>query len=102
MIKVQIAGIEQKLSDLSESWIHEQIRVRQKDGLPVCVRVFVKYENIDLVLTSGECPTSSSSGRKANSKESGIFDLWEKFKLKEAPINSGRLIAFLQKVKDLA
>lgn len=86
MIKLKIAGIEQELSSLSESWIHEQIKLRQRDGLSVCVRVFVKSEYIDLVFSSGECPTSSNSGRKANSKESSICDLWDKLKLREEPI----------------
>ena len=102
MIKVKIAGIEQELSGLSESWIHEQIKLRQRDGLSVCVRVFVKSENIDLVLSSGECPTSSNSGRKANSKESSIFDLLDKLKLREEPINSGRLIGFFKQIKEMA
>ena len=47
MIKIKIAGIEQELSGISESWLHEQIKLRQRDGLSVCVRVFVTSENID-------------------------------------------------------
>jgi hypothetical protein len=101
MIKVQIAGIEQELSGLSESWIHEQIKLRQRDGLAVCVRVFVKTGNLDIVLSSGECPSFSGGGRRPTPEEARIFDRWNHLQLNEAPINSGRLIGFLQQIKDL-
>ena len=101
MIKIQIAGIEEDLSGLSESWIHEQVKLRQKDGLSVCVRVFIKTSNVDIVLSSGECPTFEGKSRRATSLENQLFDRWNHFRLKEEPINSGRLVAFLHQVKDL-
>ena len=102
MIKVQIEGIEKIFSELSVSWVHEQIKQRQRDGLSVCVRVFVTTGNIDLVLSSGECFSSGASNRRATKDECRIFDLWDDFQLKNVPINSGRVISFLQKIKQLA
>lgn len=101
VIKVQIEGIEQELSTLSESWVHEQIKRRQKDGVPVCVRVFIQHDNVDIALSSGDCTKGGGGGRQANAKENRIFDLWEKLHLNSSPINSGNLIGFLKQISSL-
>ena len=101
MIKVQIAGIEQELSGLSESWIHQQIKLRQHDGFDVCVRVFIKTDNIDIVLSSGECPSFSGGERQASPLEARVFDSWNELQLKKVPINSGHLMGFLHQIKHL-
>lgn len=38
------------------------------------------------------------SGRRANQEEE-IFSLWDKFGCKEKPLNSGKVIAFLNQIK---
>ena len=101
MIKIQIAGIEQSLDGLSESWVHEQIKLRQKDGLQVCVRVFVKTPNMDIVLSSGECGSYSGSGRRPTIEESRVFDRWDQFRLNVPPISSECLIGFLHQIECL-
>lgn len=99
MVKIQINGIEQELSSVSRSWIHEQINNRQKNRAPVCVRVFIKIDEVDIVLSSGDCPQFGSSGRKTTPKEDYLFELWESRHLKSSPINSGHLVAFLQQLE---
>lgn len=101
MVKVQVAGMEQDLSSLSKSWLHDQIANRQRDGVDVCVRVTVQTPIIDMVLSSGECARGQGSGRRPNLEERRIFDLWEHMGLDNAPINSGKLIAFLMQIKEL-
>ncbi len=98
-IKVQIAGIEQELSTLSESWIHEQIKRRQRDSLSVCVKVLIKNNNVNIILSSGECEKGRTSGRQTNDEENHLFDLWDKLHLNKPPINSGNLIGFLTRIK---
>lgn len=101
MIKVQISGIEQELSSLSPSWIHDQILGRQRDGIGVCVRVFIQTPFIDLVLSSGECARGQGGSRQPNLDEKRIIDLWGKMELNDVPINGGKLVGFLMQVKDL-
>ncbi len=101
MVKVQIAGVEQELSALSKSWLHEQIRNRQRDGVQVCVRVFVQTPEIDIVLSSGECPRGPGGGRAPKLEEKRIFDIWDQMELNTAPVHSGKLVAFLNRIKEL-
>jgi len=102
MVKLQIAGIDRELKDVSTSWIHQQIRDRQRDGLSVCVKVVIEAQGVNIVLASGECGSSGGGQRQTTPEENRLFDLWEKLHLEEVPIHSGRLVAFLNQVKDLA
>lgn len=102
MIKVQIDNLEQELSSLTESWLHEQIINRQKDGIPVCVRVLIKTESINLVLSSGNCTNFGSSDRQPSTTENKIFDSWEELNLGADQINSNSLVVFLKKIKSIS
>jgi len=101
MITIEINESRQELTDINPSWINEQIRKREADGVAVCVRIYIKEGNTDLVLSCGDCGTNSggSSGRKPNSDEQIIFDLWNQFGCDEKPINPGKITAFLNQVK---
>lgn len=101
MISIKIAEVKRDVKDLADSWIHEQIRQRQAEGMQVCVRVFVKTGNVDLMLSSAGCSKVSGEGRQATEQENRIMLLWSKFDLDSSPVHSGRLVAFLSQVKDL-
>ena len=101
MITVTVAGIEQSLEGLSESWLHEQTRRRQKAGEPVCVRVVVNTSDINVGVSSGACPAGPGGSRRPNAKEQQILDLWSHFGLGHGDLNSGKLVAFLQRLRSL-
>lgn len=89
-----------ELNNITESWIHEQIKRRQKDVLSICVRIMIKEEAVDMILESSGCPKYSGPARKANPKELKIFNLWDSLHLNKSPINSGSLIAFLKQMSN--
>ena len=99
MITLEINNERHDLSDINSGWINEQIRKRQDDGVPVCLRIYVKQSNIDVVLSCGECSADGGGGRRANHDEEKIFSLWEKFGCKDSPLNPGKIIAFLNQIK---
>ena len=99
MIRIEINESRQNLEDINPSWINEQVRKRQDDGVPVCLRIYIKQGNIDLVLSCGECGGQvGGAGRAPNPDEQRIFALWEKFGCEEKPINAGKITAFLSQV----
>ena len=101
MITVTVAGMEQSLDGLSESWLHEQIRWRQKAGEPVCVQVVVNTSDINVGVSSGACPVGPGGSRRPSSKEQQVLDLWSHFGLGHGDLNSGKLVAFLQRLRSL-
>lgn len=103
MITVTVAGIEHSLEGLSESWLHEQIRRRQKAGEPVCVqvRVHTHTPDVNVGVSSGACPAGPGGSRRPNPKEQQVLDLWSHFGLGHGDLNSGKLVAFLQRLRSL-
>lgn len=101
MIKVEINGDKHDLSDIDKSWINEQVRKRQDDDVAVCLRIYIQQNNIDIVLSCGECGSGSGgSRRRANTDEEKIFSLWSKFGCNQKPINPGKVIAFLNQINE--
>ena len=101
MITVTVAGMEQPLEGLSESWLHEQIRRRQKAGESVCVQVGVHTPDINVGVSSGACPAGPGGSRRPKPKEQQVLDLWSHFGLGHGDLNSGELVAFLQRLRSL-
>jgi len=52
MITVRIGETEKELGQVDESWINQQINRRRADGITVCVRVFIKKHDVDMVLST--------------------------------------------------
>ncbi len=101
MITVTVAGMEQSLEGLSESWLHEQIRRRQKAGEPVCMQVGVRTSEINVGVSSGACPMGRGGSRMPNPQEQQVLDLRSHFGLGHGDLNSGKLVAFLQRLRSL-
>jgi hypothetical protein len=97
-IKVQIGTSERDINDIEPNWVNEQINRRKKDGVPICVRVFIKHEDINIALATKDCPTSGGGGRPPNRHEKEIFSLWDKLHLNQESFSSGNLIAFLKQI----
>lgn len=99
MITVTVAGIEQDLAGHSESWLHEQIKRRQANGESVCVQVEIRTSEIHVGVSTGACPAGVASSRQPNAKERKILELWKHFELGGSDVNSGKLVAFLQRLR---
>lgn len=101
-IKIRIGQEERALAQADEHWIISRIRQEEANHGSVCVRVFIKAVDVDIILSSGGCPKVGAGGeRQATPREQGLFDLWEKLGLKAPDINGGRIIAFLKQVRGI-
>jgi hypothetical protein len=89
---------EYNLKEISSSWINEQINNRKKDGVPICVRVLIKTDYVNVALATVDCTCSKGGGRIPNHHEREIFELWNKLHLNNANFSAGNLIAFLKQV----
>jgi len=96
-IRVQIGTNERDISDIEPNWVEEQINRRKKDGVPICVRVSIKQEDINISLATNDCP-KGGGGRPPNKKEKEIFELWDKLHLNQDTFSIGNLMAFLKKI----
>lgn len=103
MIMISVNGDGRNLSDINANWIHEQIRERLKQGVPVCVQIHIEQSGINLSLSCGECGGygGGGSGRAPNHQEQRVFDLWDELGCKHSPVNSGNIVAFLNQIKNL-
>lgn len=101
MITVTMAGMKQSLEGLSESWLHEQIQRRQRAGEQVCVEVLVRTADMNVGVSSGACPTGKNSTRRPTDKERQVVELWAHFGLDDRVLNSGKLVAFLSRLRAL-
>jgi hypothetical protein len=101
MSKIQIEASEHKLCDVSESWINHHVHARQEDRQSVCVKVTLKSDGVDMVLSTPQCSHGRGGGRRPNEKEEAIFKLWDKEHLNEPNWTADNLIVFVKKVHQL-
>jgi hypothetical protein len=102
MIRIEINGTERHMEDARESWVNEQINRRLRENQPICVRVWVeKKPEVDLVLSTPDCPPSGGSGRGLTRRENEISELWKKRRLSEPGFTGGNLWAFLRQASRL-
>ncbi len=99
MIKIKIGEVERDLSSANESWINQQINRRREDGLSVCVKVIIKENDLDMILSTPTCVSSGGGGRPPRPREKTVFDLWNQRGLSEPDFAGGQLIAFLKQLK---
>lgn len=104
MITIQIEDSIRTLSnprDIDESWINQQINRRKNDRRPVCVRVTIKDDSVNIILASADCTDTGGGDRPPNSKEQSIFDLWDMVAMKKKEFHGGNLIAFLKQLRNI-
>lgn len=99
MIRVIIGDSERELTNVSERWINEQIIRRKRDSLPICTRVILNKDQLNMSLSTGSCPQSATRGRAPNRYEKEVLDLWEKKGLNDTDVTGGKLISFLKQLK---
>ena len=105
MITIKICDYERQFTqvkDIDEQWINQQINRRKDCGEVVFVRVIINVGNINIGLTTPNCPGGSGgSSRPLNRIESAVVDLWNKRGLDDPNFNGGNLIAFLKQLDHL-
>src|SRR5688572_7600516 len=94
MIRVKI-GDEIRQFDGRPQWVREQLEGRQREGRHVCVRVFIKCDGIDVVLSTHGCDTDVGTPRPLRPAEREIFERWAHHRLDSSDFRLGELIAFL-------
>lgn len=99
MIKIRIGEAERELGSAGESWINQQINRRRADGLSVCVKVFIKEGDLDMILSTPTCGSSGGGGRPPWPNERAVFNLWNQRRLNESDFTGGNLIAFLKQLR---
>ncbi|MDR5859934.1 hypothetical protein FZZ93_08920 [Halomonas eurihalina] len=99
MIKVKVNDMEREWSEINPNWIHDQIKGRQQAGQSVCVIVKIRSGDVNVLLSAGDCPSSTGGGGSPNVHEQEVFDFWERVGMKKDPINSGNLVAFLKQAE---
>jgi hypothetical protein len=98
MIKVKIGAEEKDLSSADEQWINQQINMRRGEGQSVCVRVTIQEGGVDIVLATPTCGAGGGGGRRLESQEQKVVDLWIHRGLNDASFTGGNLIAFLKQI----
>jgi hypothetical protein len=99
MIEIEIEGDRRNEKEISESWVNQQINKRREAKLPVCVRVYIKENHLDIILSSPECPPKGKSKASPLSKqEEMILSLWEKYKLNTNVFHGGNLVTFYKQL----
>ena len=104
LIKIRIGNNERQFDDLydiDESWINQQINKRKEDKEKICIRVYIKNELVDVLLTTSACIKESGARRKPNFRETEIFSLWEVRGLNEEKISGGKLISFFKQLRKI-
>ncbi|GAB1112870.1 MAG: hypothetical protein SwBeaMacB_35330 [Shewanella algae] len=98
MIKIEINGETTDFSNTNPSWITKNIVGRQKEGVPIYIRIFIELDNINITLSCGDSPTGGSGGggRAPNEKEAEILSLWHEKQCSQKPINPRHIIEFLK------
>jgi len=98
MIIVKIGDTEKELDSIRESWINQQINRRRADGNSICVRVTIHENQLNMTLSTPNCPSGSGS-RPPTTKEKRVFDIWDQKGLNTEKFTGGNLIAFLKQIK---
>ena len=96
-VTITINGEERRYDRTVERWIAQRLRDLSHHSAPICVKVGVSGEDINVLVSSGGC-SGGGGGRRPNVREAELLAMWEKRGLNEVEINAGKLIAFLHQV----
>lgn len=102
MIRIRIGDQERDYDSADENWINQQINRRRADGLQVCVRVTIHLGDMDMILSTPTCGSSSRGGRRPRPSEQEVFDLWNQRGLDSPDFTGGNLVAFIKQLRRLA
>lgn len=99
-IRIRIGQDERELTQADMHWITSRIRQEEADHGSVCIRIFIKTGDVDIILSSGGCPNmGGGGGRRATAREQEFFDLWHQFGLNANGVTGGKVNAFLERAR---
>ncbi|MEW6168640.1 MAG: hypothetical protein AB1651_13225 [Pseudomonadota bacterium] len=98
MIRVKIGNEERDYGAADPQWINQSLNGHRGNGGSPCVRVTVRGDDVDMVLTTAACP-KGGGGRVPTQRERELFDLWDKRGLNEPQFTGGNLVAFLKQLR---
>lgn len=98
MIKIIIGNTTRDYDNYSHDWVYQQINNRRKLNLPVCIQITIKHNEVDIILSAGECPSGNPAQRESRPRENELFDMWEKYELKQNDFSPKQLVKFLDKI----
>ena len=105
MITIKICEYERqfnRVKDIDEQWINQQVNGRKDCGDVIFVRVTIQLGSIHIGLATPNCPGGSGGViRTLNREENAVVDLWKKRGLDDPNFSSGNLIAFLKQLDHL-
>jgi hypothetical protein len=102
MVTVKIGASERKferVDNIEESWINQQVNGLKKDGHSVCIRISINQGAINLSLATPDCSMSGGSRRPPNTEERRIFEIWDSLGLNNSGVQGGKLIAFFKQIR---
>lgn len=99
MIKIVINEQSREWDNSLAGWVNGTIKELERDGTPICVKVSIEYGDINLGLSAGSCPGGTSGGRPLNSHELELVKFWNEVGVDESPLNGGKIVSFLNRVK---
>lgn len=85
-------------SDIDENWINREINGRRAAGMKPCVKVVIKNNECDMILSTPACVNGLGGGRAPNSCEREMFELWAKKGMNDIRFTGGNLVAFLHQL----
>lgn len=98
-VRIVVGSSEREIKNIDPNWINEQVNRRRNEGVPVCVRILIDEGDINLSLTTSDCPSSGGVRRTLTGSENEVLNLWNKLHLSETDFSSGNLVAFLKQLR---
>lgn len=99
MIKIIIGNCEKEFKNIDNQWIIEQISKRHRDGIEPCIKVIIKKDDLDMILSTPNCEIPKVNTRRPRQHEDEIFKLWNKIGLNSNEFRAINLIDFLKQLR---
>ena len=101
-VTVQIGDTTLNLSEVTQSWLDDQISRRRRDNAPLCVIVRVQEPGLDIKLATQACGSGGGGGGRAPyPREKQIIDLWTERNIASGDFSAGHFFSFIQHLRRL-
>lgn len=104
MITVSINGTDGQWPQVGPQWINQQMSFWKRQGGAVCVKIAVRFPELNMDFYNGNCGPIGSGGAGSNqfsSKQLMAIEIWNRLGLNEQDDNGGKIVAFLNQLMNL-